>query len=1257
MSSIPLRHLSVRVPWHDAGWTGGVCKNPGKNVACLILPRVREERKVEAEEPLAGRPMSEIPQNQWPPCVSERSTFMAPFPLTRKATQPYSRTSELHRHMLPTDFVIPPYTASAIPFKWMERATAAELAALYDIDYRPERELTKPDWLAAPKNPWVQSHDNQRAMLDAFIEPVAINRSLVFFYAKLTPLAEDERRVIVGVGFVSNVGPVSEYDYGEEDKLRAYIWERNIHHTIRPDFSNGFLLPYHAILERTAADPTLDPADFVAFAPEEHHAEFSYAAEHVSNDAAIAALLSCKNAIERAREVVQGPWDQVLRWIDARIGELWKLRGAYPGLGAALTAFGLERGHLIAHSLVAELPELSDPWLAVDRAMRDPSALPPELSRHITPTLTRLWVDIVERKPARLALLKLLARADLSTAQLTRFYVPEERTKVGIVCSDDELLKNPYVIYEYDRGAAEPIGLALIDRALLPDPAISKQHPLPAPSALEGPLDPRRIRALLVERLEHAAIGGHTLLGRADLISAIRDLAIEPPCPITGDLLDIMESQLSPTVDICALQDGSPAYQLDRLSEMRKVIRSTVLKRVAGKRHQLDVNWRARLDAVLDRKGPYQPRSREDDVAEERARHEKAAALKEIAEARFSVLIGPAGTGKTTLLEVLCAEESVKRGGVLALAPTGKARVRLQISINVAAQTVAQFLLPTGRYDEITGAYRLGKEKSTSTAKTVIIDEASMLTEEQLGAVIDALSGYDRLILVGDPRQLPPIGAGRPFLDIVNQLAPIDIESRFPHIDNGYAELSERRRFVQLEQNQPLDDLQLAEWFSGRAPGPGDDDIFDKIAAAPADAPSRVRFVEWSDESDLRQKLLGTLVEELELEYIGNSAAFDASLGGNPSGNYVYFNRSWPDKLGSAVWAERWQILSATRGMVWGTIELNRLIKQTFRQQTVDWARQSKRKSQWNSSSKITEPRGPEEIVYGDKVICLRNHRRRFVEPKEKSLQYVANGEIGLVVGQFRKQGQTWHPWLTQVEFSSQPGSAYDFTNRDFGENNAYLELAYAITVHRSQGSEFGRTFLVLPANGRMQSRELLYTALTRQRERLVILHQGPLSRLKDYASAQYSEAARRLTNLFDAPAPVTVNERIIDSRLIHRSGKGEPMRSKSEVIIADALAAAKVPYTYERPLQGSNGQTRYPDFTVEDADSGETYYWEHLGRLDRAEYRERWERKLEWYRAQNILPHEEGGGQNGTLIITRDDPAGGFDSMTLQQLIGQLWP
>jgi hypothetical protein len=91
-----------------------------------------------------------------------------------------------------------------------------------------------------------------------------------------------------------------------------------------------------------------------------------------------------------------------------------------------------------------------------------------------------------------------------------------------------------------------------------------------------------------------------------------------------------------------------------------------------------------------------------------------------------------------------------------------------------------------------------------------------------------------------------------------------------------------------------------------------------------------------------------------------------------------------------------------------------------------------------------------------------------------------------------------------------------------------------------------------------------------------------------------------------------------LEERLIHRSGKGEPMRAKSEVIIADALAAADVVYEYEVPLIGTDGKTRWPDFTIHDDATGVRYYWEHCGMLSVPEYADRWQLKLSWYAEQD---------------------------------------
>jgi hypothetical protein len=121
---------------------------------------------------------------------------------------------------------------------------------------------------------------------------------------------------------------------------------------------------------------------------------------------------------------------------------------------------------------------------------------------------------------------------------------------------------------------------------------------------------------------------------------------------------------------------------------------------------------------------------------------------------------------------------------------------------------------------------------------TVIVDEASMLTEDMLGALLDALQGVKRFVFVGDPAQLPPIGAGRPFVDIIAKLRPADCESRFPRVTSGYAELTIERR--QIGTDRP--DLRFARWFSNTPPSAGEDDIF----SGQNDTFERIQFVEWT---------------------------------------------------------------------------------------------------------------------------------------------------------------------------------------------------------------------------------------------------------------------------------------------------------------------------------------------------------------------------------------------------------------------------
>src|SRR5437016_12987259 len=80
----PLRHISIRVPWHDAGWTGVVCQAPQLNGACVKLKGIASLKKDAQEQPIAGRSLEELPREQWPCCVHERATFMAPFEMEQE---------------------------------------------------------------------------------------------------------------------------------------------------------------------------------------------------------------------------------------------------------------------------------------------------------------------------------------------------------------------------------------------------------------------------------------------------------------------------------------------------------------------------------------------------------------------------------------------------------------------------------------------------------------------------------------------------------------------------------------------------------------------------------------------------------------------------------------------------------------------------------------------------------------------------------------------------------------------------------------------------------------------------------------------------------------------------------------------------------------------------------------------------------------------------------------------------------------------
>src|SRR5215210_7848250 len=127
-TKLPLRHLSVRVPWHDNGWNGTICQHPIENADCLVLKNVHKNRKDTKEEANSGRSWSELEQEDFPACVGERAGFMAPFEYSRMISHPYAATSDAHNHFRPTRFRYPMYSAACIPFRWTLSSMAEDIA-------------------------------------------------------------------------------------------------------------------------------------------------------------------------------------------------------------------------------------------------------------------------------------------------------------------------------------------------------------------------------------------------------------------------------------------------------------------------------------------------------------------------------------------------------------------------------------------------------------------------------------------------------------------------------------------------------------------------------------------------------------------------------------------------------------------------------------------------------------------------------------------------------------------------------------------------------------------------------------------------------------------------------------------------------------------------------------------------------------------------------------------------------------------------
>ena len=1241
------QHFSFRVPWHDNGWDGAVCTSPSENYACMRLKGINQSRDEELENKCAGCKLCNLDSLEDMPCIREGGAFMSPDSISVTVTHPYSSWSEYHKHLKPLTETIPPYSYPARPFRWVMRERyigpkkykyIEELAAEKGFEYHPEYEPNMSN------KTWVQDGRNQEQVFKSFFSDAIEDESICIFYAKQVPFIEDLRRIIVGIGHIKKVNDVIKYDMTNPGGMTSCAWENMIGHSIRDDMKDGFLFPYNALMEYTAEHPDFDIRTGTVFAAEDYFEEFSYATEQLSHDAVIDVLLQSLRVVEVYKNCkLPGNWDAVIKWLNDQLTLVWEDRGAFPGLGAVLAAFGIPSGPVVAKEVKDQCGD--EPiWGMLDKAIENPEKYLSDIcASQVNDVIKSTWKSL---STVRRDFIHLISRVALTVDQAKVIYAEEGRDSLGLTFTEQDVIENPYILYELTRDKAEMYRIAIkkVDLAFYPPEFIAKKYPIDKPSAMNSSVDQRRVRALAVAMLEKKTDEGNTLMPVKNMILSIADLDIEPKCPVTGDMMAGMNEFFSAQVEIKQDAFGKDYYKLIRYKKIDFLISKQITKRVQSpNRLKIDTDWRARVDEECNKFKPN-PNMEIEDMA----RREKAATLKVLAEARVSVLIGGAGTGKTTVLEILCKEPEIQNGGILLLAPTGKARVRmsqgLRGKVDFKAKTIAQFLRTTGRYDVDTGQYKIltpaekHNVKGEAIPKTVIIDESSMLNEDMFGALLDAVGNEaERVIFVGDYNQLPPIGAGRPFVDMVRYIKTVDKIGNFPVVGKNYAKLTiTNRQLPNATTNKVRSDVRLAKWYTDE-PEDRDEDIFAEIQAGTPDG--RIVFKQWHEKEELESLLCETIAEVANMSDPDDVDGFNISMGGVPHhgdkyDGLTFFNYSKGEYKGCASKSEDWQILSPVRNDSHGVLHMNHFIHEKYRADSIQLAAES---------DKIPNRMGAEGIVYGDKVINVVNQRRDAF-PKENSDNYVANGEIGIASG-----GWGQNKFL-KIEYASQLGCNYSYTEKeDFSdEGTDPLELAYALTVHKAQGSQFTAVIVVLSDKCFLMSKELLYTALTRQKDLLIILYDQEAYNLKKYSSMEYSDIAQRYTDLFEAPKIVEVNQKYFEENLIHRTKNGIMVRSKSEVIIANMLCDNGIEdFLYEEKLP--LGDTyKLPDFSFKDAASGSYIIWEHLGMLGNAEYKAAWEEKKKIYEANGFSE------ANGNLIVTEDGLNGSIDSQVIQEKIDE---
>jgi exodeoxyribonuclease V alpha subunit len=248
-----------------------------------------------------------------------------------------------------------------------------------------------------------------------------------------------------------------------------------------------------------------------------------------------------------------------------------------------------------------------------------------------------------------------------------------------------------------------------------------------------SPDSPARTRAGVVHVLSEAEKNGSTCLPVAVLASAAGELLGEPP---SAALLAEMESAEQLVLDV----DGAGAVWAYRPE-------TAALEAALAERVRSLATARAILGAA--------DIAADDDLV---PAPEQATAVRAAFSARMSIVTGGPGTGKTATIRMICAAAAQQEASIALVAPTGRAARRMAEATGRDASTIHSAL---GWVPE------LGPTVDELDTDLLIVDETSMANLELLVTLLDAVGPRTHVVLVGDADQLAPVGAGKPFAELV----------------------------------------------------------------------------------------------------------------------------------------------------------------------------------------------------------------------------------------------------------------------------------------------------------------------------------------------------------------------------------------------------------------------------------------------------------------------------------------------------------